>query len=391
MPKKHITQKNKTVLILGGGIGGVVVASRLRKALPREHRIVLIDQEPKHLFSPSLLWLMLGQRTHRSISRPLINLEKRGIEWIQGEVEIIDPAQHRVQVKGHDLVGDYMVIALGAKYAPEMIPGLEEAGCNFYSLAGAEALREARLNLQSGRLVVLVSGMPFKCPAAPHEAAMLLEYDCRKRQIRDAVQIDVYTPEPGPMTLAGPQNSAQIRQMLEQKGIAFHPKHQVAEIDAKQKTIHFNNGSSARYDLLAYVPPHRAPDVVRKAGLIGESGWVPVDRSTLETKYPGVFAIGDVTGIGLSVGKPLPKAGVFAHGEAEVVANNLVHAITGKGHPKEFAGHGECFLETGDGKAGLGSGNFFAEPAPAIKLRMPGRMLHFAKVAFEKYWLFRWF
>lgn len=381
----------KTILVLGGGIGGVVAASRLRKALSRKHRIVLIDREPNHVFSPSLLWLMIGQRTRRSISRPLLNLEKRGIERIQGEIEVIDPDKHRVRINGREYTGDYMVIALGAEYAPAAIPGLEEAGHNFYSLEGAEALREARLKLQSGRLVVLVSGIPFKCPAAPYEAAMLLEHDCRRRQMRDSVQIDVYTPEPGPMALTGPQNSAQIRHMLEQKDIGFHPEHQVTEIDAESKTIRFSNGSSAQYDLLAYVPPHRAPGVVREAGLVGESGWIPVDRSTLETKYPGVFAIGDITGIGLSVGKPLPKAGVFAHGEAEVVANNIIHAITGKGHPKEFTGHGMCFLETGDGKAGLGSGNFFAEPAPAIKLRMPSRLLHLAKVAFEKYWLFKWF
>jgi sulfide:quinone oxidoreductase len=131
--------------------------------------------------------------------------------------------------------------------------------------------------------------------------------------------------------------------------------------------------------------------VVIDGGLTGESGWVPVNRDSLETKFPGIYAIGDVTGIPLSMGKPLPKAGVFAHGEGEIVANNLIVKIAGKGAPEMFDGHGECFIETGDGKAGFGHGNFFAEPAPQIKLNKPSRILHLGKVAYEKYWLFKWF
>jgi len=218
-----------------------------------------------------------------------------------------------------------------------------------------------------------------------------LEYDLRKRKVRDQVSVDVYSPEPGPMPLAGPENSKQIRQMVEAKGIGYFPEHAVTNVDAAGKRLHFANGVSADYDLLAYVPPHRAPQVVIDAGLTGESGWVPVNKQTLATKFPGVYAIGDVTGITLAIGKPLPKAGVFAHGEAEVVAHNLICEITGKGAPKAFDGHGECFLETGDGKAGMGRGNFYAEPAPQIKLSAPGRTLHLGKVAFEKYWLYEWF
>ena len=134
-----------------------------------------------------------------------------------------------------------------------------------------------------------------------------------------------------------------------------------------------------------------APAVVRASGLTGESGWVPVDRQTLATKFPGVYAIGDVAGISLAIGKPLPKAAVFAHGEAEVVAHNIVHAITGKGEPRSYLGHGQCFFEIGDGRAGFGAGNFFAEPAPQVKFKPPSRWLHLGKVLYEKYSLYRWF
>ncbi len=382
---------SKTILILGAGIGGVVAASLLRKRLPRTHRVVLVEREERHVFPPSLLWLMTGRRTPASISRPFDAFRKRGIELIRGNIERIDPEARTVKVNGSELAGNYLVIALGAEYAPETIPGLAQAGHNFYTLAGAESLRAARLDFRAGRLVVLVGGVPFKCPAAPYEAAMLLESDLRRRGVRARTAIDLYSPEPGPMGVAGPEVSAMVRQMVESKGIAYHPEHAVARIDPPARRIHFTNDTTADFDLLAYVPPHRAPRVVRDAGLCGESGWVPVNRFKLETKYPGVYAIGDVTGIALAIGKPLPKAGVFAHKEALVVADNIVHAIAGKIEERVFEGYGECFVEIGDGRAGFGSGNFYAEPKPQVRLYPPSRLRHFGKVLYEQYWLRRWF
>jgi sulfide:quinone oxidoreductase len=384
--------QGKTVLILGGGIGGIVAATRLRQMLPREHRVVLVERESQHVFAPSFLWMMIGQRSADQISRPVAVLVKRGIELIQGTVERIDPAARTIRVDGKELSGDYVVIALGADLAPETIPGLSQAGHNFYALSGAASLRDARLSVRSGRIVVLVSAMPFKCPGAPNEAAMLLEYDCRKRGVRDRVHLDLYTAEPGPMPVAGSVVSGALRQMIESKGIGYHPDHAVTAVDPAQRRISFANGATADFDLLAYIPPHRAPQVVRDAGLCADSGWVPVDRGTLETKFPGVYAIGDVTGIMLtSINKPLPKAGVFAHNEAEVVAHNIARAITGKGTERRFTGDGECFLESGDRRAAFGSGNFYADPAPQIRLRQPSMILHLGKVVYEKYWLFRWF
>jgi sulfide:quinone oxidoreductase len=381
----------KTVLVLGGGIGGAVAATRLRKLLPREHRVVLVERESTHVFAPSFLWVMIGERSERQISRPMTALAKRGLELIRGTIEHIDPVQRVVRVDGKELGADYLVIALGADLAPETIPGLAQAGHDFYTLSGAESLREARLGVHKGRIAVVVSAMPFKCPGAPNEAAMLLEHDCRKRGVRDQVQIDLYTAEPGPMPVAGPAVSAALRQMIEAKGIGYHPNHALTGVDPVQRRMSFANGASAEFDLLAYVPPHRAPQVVRDAGMCGESGWVPVDRSTLATKFPGVFAIGDVTGIMLtSIGKPLPKAGVFAHHQAEVVARNIARELTGSGAERRFTGDGACFLETGAGRAAYGSGNFYADPAPQIRLRAPSAFLHLGKVAYEKLWLYRW-
>lgn len=381
----------QTVLVLGGGVGGLVAATRLRKALPKDHRVVLVERESSFVFAPSLLWLMTGGRTPEQISRPLARLEKRGVEVVPGEIEHIDAEKRAAIVSGRALAGDHLIMALGAELTPEAVPGLKEAGHTFYTLAGARGLRDAFAGFTGGKLVVLTAAPAYKCPAAPYEAAMLLEYACRKRKIRDATQIDLYVAEPGPMRVAGPEVSKAVRQMVEAKGITYHPEHQIKEVDVGDRQLRFTNGVEASFDLLAYVPPHGAPKVVREAGLVTDGGWVPVDRHTLQTKHTDVYALGDVVAIPLTLGKPLPKAGVFAHAQAEVVAKNIARAIAGKGKPASFDGEGECFIETGDGKAGFGKGNFYAEPVPQVKIHAPGRHWHAAKVLFEKDWLRRWF
>lgn len=378
---------SKSILILGGGVGGLVTAVALRKRLSKGHRVVLVDRQENHVFAPSFLWLMTGERTARQISRPLARLERKDIEVVRGEIQRIEPESRTVTVDSKAFSADFLVVALGADLAPDAIPGLSEAGHNVYTLAGAESLRDALTSFEQGRLIVLTAAPAYKCPAAPYEAAMLLADHFRKRKIRDRIKIDLYAAEPTPMGVAGPTVSAGVRQAIEERGIAYHPEHQIQRIDAAKQVAEFKNGARAEFDLLAYVPPHRAPQVVREAGMTADSGWIAVDKHTFETRFSGVYAIGDVTAVPLSLGKPLPKAGVFAHGEAEVVSRNIARAITGRGGAARFEGAGECFLETGDGKAAFGSGNFYAEPLPQVKLHKPARRWHWAKILFEKQWL----
>ena len=382
---------DKTVLILGGGVGGLVTANELRKRLGKEHRVVLIDQEGQHIFWPSLLWLQIGLREPDKITRDLSLLEKKGIEVIQGRVETIDPDNKTVMVNGRELAADYIVVSLGAQLAPEQIPGLAEAGHNLYTLKGATAIRDARKDFTNGALALLVAKMPFKCPAAPYEAAMLLDHDLHKRKMREKISVAIYSPEAGPMGVAGPDVSAGVRQLIEERDIAYYPQHQVTEVNANAKVLKFADGNEAEFDFLVYVPPHVAPPVVVDAGLTGESGWVSVDRNSMETGHPGVYAIGDVTGVPLSLGLPLPKAGVFAHHQGDAVAQSIAFQITGGGQQGTFDGPGECFIEVGGGKAGFGRGNFYAEPRPTIKLYKPGRHWHAAKILFEKNWMRTWF
>ncbi len=378
----------ESVLILGGGIGGVATANSLRKRLPRRHEIVLVDREPTFALAASFLWVMTGARRPEQVSRPLERLRRKGIEVVRGQVERVDPARREAVVDGKTLRGDHLVVALGAEFALDAIPGLAEAGDTFCTLDGASRLRAALSRLQRGRIVLLTAAPAYKCPAAPYEAAMLIEADCRRRGIRRAVAISLFSAEPGPMGVAGPEVSAAVRSMVEQKGIAYHPEHQIGRVADGQ--IEFTNGVRAGYDLLVYVPPIRPPRALAGSGLVDESGWVRVDRATMETRFPGVHALGDATLIPLAMGKPLPRAGVFAHAQAEVVARNVARALGGAGNVARFDGHGSCFIETGGGKAGYGAGNFYADPRPVVTVRAPRWTWHLGKVLLEQRILRGW-
>lgn len=382
---------SRTALILGAGIGGIVAAQTLRKLLPSSDRVIAVDRAGQHVFQPSLLWLMTGERKPADFTRPLERLADQGVELLRGTVTRIDPARREAQIDGKTIAADALIIALGADYAPEAIPGLAEAGMNLYTLEGATAIRDALTKFQGGRIVILTAAPAYKCPAAPYEAAMLTDAHLRKHGLRDQASIEFFAAEPRPMFVAGPEIGAAVRGMIEARDIAYHPEHQVKEIDPQARRIAFANGAETNFDLLIYVPPHRAPAVAREAGLTNESGWIPVDRHSLQTRFDNVYAIGDVTTIPLKMGRPLPKAGVFAHGQAEVVAHNIAHAWTGKGAPRQFTGEGMCFIETGNARAGLGKGNFYAEPAPQVKMRGPSLFWHLGKIAYEKYWLYRRF
>jgi sulfide:quinone oxidoreductase len=381
----------KQIVILGAGIGGVVAAHALRKRLGGEHRVILIDRNRQYLFSPSLLWLMLGWREPRAIQRDLEPLRNRGIQYVNAAITGLDLGQRKVETTAGGFPYDYLIVALGADYAMERVQGLEEAAHLFYTLEGAERLRDTLRGFAGGKVVVLIPSLPFKCPAAPYEAAFLIESYLRERGVRDRTNLRIVTPEPHPMPVAGPVLGGAIKAVLAQRGIAYSSEQKLKGVDPSRKALTLESGEEVPFDLLVAIPPHRAPQVVIEAGLAEPGGWVPVDKETLRTSREGVYALGDVAGIKLVSGAMLPKAGVFAHHEAETVAANLAAEIKGEQPRARFDGRGYCFLELGDGKAGFASGKFFAEPKPVVNLRRPGRLWHVGKIWFEKYWLRRWF
>jgi len=378
-------------VVLGGGVGGLVTAHVLAQRVRGEHRVILVDRRDRHLFYPSYLWLMMGWRQPEEVGRPLSRLVRHGVQVHRAEVEHLDLDNHRVHTSAGEIPYDFLVVSLGADVVPEALPGLAEAAHTPYTLEGARKLREALVDFQGGRVVVLVSGLPYKCPAAPYETALLAEALFRERGIRNRIDLEIVTPEPQPMPVAGPVLGEAVKALLSARGIRYRPNTPVTAVDPQAKTLALKDGGTVAFDLLVAVPPHRPPAVVRASALAGETGWVPVDRFTLETRHPGVFAIGDITAITLANGKPLPKAGVFAHAQAEVVARNLAARLQNRPTLHRFQAKGYCWVEMGDGQAGFASGRFYAEPDPQVKLHSPGRLWHWGKVLFEKWWLWWWF
>lgn len=377
----------RSVVVLGGGVGGLVVANELRRRLEPRDRVMLVERAARYLLQPSLLWLMAGRRRRDQIERPLRSLMSGGVELLGAEVRAIDPRARRVETSAGVVSADALVVALGAELAPDAVAGYREAALNFFSPDGAAACARALESFRGGRVVVAVSALPYKCPAAPYEAALLLDDELRRRGLREASRIDLFTPEPQPMPVAGPVMGAAVVGLLEAKGIRFHPKSPIGRFSPATADLVLADGSRAGYDLLAAVPPHRPPAAVRGSGLANEAGWIPVDRGTLQTPYERVYAVGDATTITLANGKPLPKAGAFAHAQALVVAREIAGAFGGPPAPAGFDGVGFCWVETGAGRAAFAAGNFFAEPDPTLDLRQPGWVWHAGKVLCERAWI----
>jgi sulfide:quinone oxidoreductase len=310
-----------------------------------------------------------------------------GVEVVVAEARAIDPVERRVLADGHDIRYDELVISLGAELAPQLLPGFAAAH-NFFDLAGATSFRDALQRFTGGRVVIAVTGLPFKCPAAPYEAALLVDDALQRRGLRDRSQVAIYTPESQPMPVAGQAMGDAVLSLLTGRGIEYYPQHQVESIDGDRHELIFRGADRAPFDLLGAVPPHRSPPVISASPLANEAGWVPVDRATLATRFENAYAIGDVASITLPNGRPLPKAGVFAHGEALAVAATIAARVGDPtSEPVRFGGEGYCWVELGAGKAAFATGNFYAEPNPVLQLRQPGAFWHLGKVLFERYWM----
>ncbi|OLS23614.1 MAG: Sulfide dehydrogenase [flavocytochrome c] flavoprotein chain precursor [Candidatus Heimdallarchaeota archaeon LC_3] len=391
-PKVIRINSEKTIVILGGGTGGLVTANILRKKLKKNHRIILIDKEEYHFFPPSYLWVMMGWRKIDKVKKSLERLNRKRIEFIQAEVKKIDLQNKQVVLKSEadSILYDYLILALGAELDLTSLPFDSEDVHLFYSFAGLEPLKKRLETFTQGVVTLVIASLPYKCPAAPYEAALFLRNYFNKKN-RNQIEINLYAPEPAPLPVAGPDVGLAVTQMFEDFKINYYPNSQFKNIIPEKKTIHFVDGSSQDYDLCLVVPPHKAPNIVGEAGLTDDSGWIPSDRSTLKTQYSNVYAIGDVTSIKLPNGGILPKAGIFAHKHAEVVAENISAEILD--HPKriKYEGNGSCFIEIGNGKAGYASGNFYKTPKPEVKVYKPRRYWHWSKVIFEKYWFRKWF
>jgi sulfide:quinone oxidoreductase len=374
---------NDRVIVLGCGMGGLEVSSLLAEYAPKAS-ITIVEQKKIFEFPPSFPLLVMGRREPGKVRRALGVPKKRKVRLINDQVRSIETSSKTVKTGSEELHYDHLVISMGVDYSPGDVPGLEKHAHQFYDFESAMKLRDALANVESGKLVIGISRLPFKCPVAPYGLALLLQ-DHFARSKKN-VTIEFFTPEPHPAPAAGPVIGKQIERLLAAKGIAYRPKAKLSKVE-KDKVV-FEGKTELAYDLLIVVPPHKCPSPVVEAGLTDSSGWVPVSPQTLATRFEKVYAIGDVTAIETPHAHVpfLPKAGSFALGQAEVVANNIAMSITGKGERKIWDGTGSCFLEVNRGESAMLRGEFLSNP-PRLEFHPPRRKWQVEKTKLEEYWM----
>ena len=331
-----------TVLILGGGTGGVVAANVLSKTLDKNiHKVTLVDRKDSHVFMSSYPLLMINKRKPQAITRKLERLNKKGVEFIQAEVQKIIPEQSSIQTDKGILNYNYLIISLGAEHHPETVPGFAEGAYNIYDFEDLLRLRNQLKQLKKGKIVLFISSLPYVCPPAPYEMSFLLDDYLRQRGIRNNTELTLVTPDPSPEPLAEPKVGESVRRMLMQRGINLITEAKVLSLDPEAKSLVLDHGINVAGDLFLGTPPQWGPTVLHNTGLVEKGGWIKVDPHTLQTEQENIYAVGDATALRLPVmGSLAPKAGIFTHYQAEVVARNLGLLLQGKIPKHRYKGKG---------------------------------------------------
>ena len=371
------------ILILGAGFGGLELATTLSEELGAGADVTLIDQGEGFTFGFAKLDVLFGRETAESVRMSYDQIVKPGVTFLRERVTAIDPLARRVSTDAGTHEADVLVIALGADYDFAATPGLAEHGNEFYSVAGAARLAQVLPTFTCGRAVVGVCDAPFKCPPAPSEAALLLHEDLVARGVRDACEISIVIPFGRPVP-PSPETSDALVAAFAERDITFVRERRVRALDGDRGMVVLDDGSELAYDLFLGVPKHRAPDVVIASGMT-QDGYIPVDPGTLQTSYPGVYAVGDVATVGV------PKAGVFAEGAARIVAAAIIAQARGEDSGARYAGTGSCYIEFGAGRVGRVDVDFLGGPSPTGTFHEPSAALVADKEHFGSSRRARWF
>jgi sulfide:quinone oxidoreductase len=371
------------VVVLGAGFGGLELTTRLSEEFGADVDVVLIDKSDDFVFGFSKLEVMFGRTSAEQVRHPYRDFVKPGVQFVQSTIRAIDPNAKRVETDAGTFDADILVVALGADLHPEATPGLVESGYEFYTEPGAFALRDVLATFDGGRVIVAVTSTPFKCPPAPSETALLMHDFLTDRGLRDGSHISLVMPLPVPIP-PSPDASQALLVAFEERGIDWHPQTLVRALDPARRVAVLDDGAEMPYDLFLGVPTHGVPEVVAQSGMTVD-GWIPVNPMTLETQFPGVYAVGDVTSVGT------PKAGVFAEGQAAVAAGGISALIRGAGESAHYDGRGICYLEFGHNQVAKVDVAFLSGQPPRGKLEGPSPALAADKADFGSRRVKRWF
>jgi len=372
------------VVILGAGFGGLELSSRLSEELGDAVAVTIIDKSDSFVFGFSKLDVMFGKQPIADARLYYRDIAKPGVEFRQETIESIDPVAKRVVTDAGTYDADVLVVALGADLDPEATPGLVEGGYEFYSIPGAERAGEVLADFDAGTVLVAVLGPFFKCPPAPYETAFLLHEMFEERGIRGAVTIHVLSTLPSPVPIS-PEVSGGILSALAERNIEFSPSSRVTALDPATRTATVDDGRTLSYDLFLGVPVHVPPAVVRDSGISEEDGWIAIDPATFATKFPDVYAVGDVTTA------PVPRAGVIAEGEARTVADVLLARLGDAADAAPYSGKASCYIEFGGGVVGKADMEFLGAGPPSGSFTAPSVALTAEKEEFGASRRRRWF
>jgi sulfide:quinone oxidoreductase len=371
------------VVVLGAGFGGLELSTMCSEALGDDVEVTLIDKNDSFVFGFSKLDVMFARTTLDAVRLPYSEIAKPGVRVVRETITAIDPEARRVTTDAGVHEADILVIALGADYDMDATPGLAEGGNEFYSVAGAERLAGIIPKFSQGHVVIGVCGAPFKCPPAPSECALLLDDELRARGVREDCQISFVIPLSTPVP-PSPETSAALEKEFAERDITLIAGRCVSALEPGRSVAVLDDGTELPFDLFLGVPKHRAPDVVI-AGAMTEDGYVPVDSATLQTRFPGVYAVGDVATAGV------PKAGVFAEGAARIVAQTIVARQTGGPPPERHLGRGTCYIEFGKGRIGSVDIDFLSGPTKTGMFNAPSAAQMAEKERFGSSRRARWF
>ena len=371
------------IVVLGAGFGGLELAAVLSDEFGEDLDLTLIDAADSFIFGFSKLDVVFGRQTPAAVRTSYSQLNKPGVRFVQDRVVAIDPETRVTRTEGGEYPADILVIALGANIHPEATPGLVEGGHEFYSIPGAFALRDVMADFAGGKVVVGVCSTPFKCPPAPSESVLLTHDYLTERGLRDQSEITLVMPFGRPVP-PSPDASAALMTAFAERDIRFIPKTVVRSVDPKRRVAVTADGDELSFDLFLGIPTHRVPDVVAASGMT-EDGWIPVDPLTMETKFPGVYALGDCTSVGT------PKAGVFSEGQAKTAAARIADVLRDEQPQAEYDGHGICYVEFGHGSVAKVDVTFMAGQRPVGGIVGPSPDFLADKDEFGSSRLQRWF
>jgi sulfide:quinone oxidoreductase len=374
---------SKKILVLGAGFGGLELCSILSKTIGDDIELTLIDKNDSFVFGFSKLDVLFGRATFDEVRIPYRTIADPAIRFRKENIVSIDPATRRVVTDRGTYDPDILVVALGADYDLDATPGLSEGGNEFYSPEGVERLRRSIPAFTEGHAVIGVVSVPFKCPPAPSETALLLHDYLTERGVRDACEITLVMPLPVPIP-PSPDASRALLAAFSQQDIEFVPGRRVASLDPARRVVVLDDGVELPCDLFLGIPKHKVPDVLKASGM-AEDGWVHVDPANLRTKFQGVYAVGDSTDI------DVPMAGVFAEGAARVAAASIIADVKGGDAPQAYDGAGSCYIEFGAGLVGRVDVNFLSGPTPTGSFTEPSTLLASEKEKFASSRRLRWF